>query len=81
MVKYELSEYWKELINKISETTLTNYDIKGNDIEIDALLNVIEDLYMEYDHLQEEFEDFKKDVEDNYKHIEYKDQIEGYEEF
>lgn len=81
MVKYELSDYWKELINKISETTLTNYDIKGNDIEIDALLNVIEDLYMEYDHLQEEFEDFKKDVEDNYKHIEYKDQVEGYEEF
>lgn len=81
MVKYELSEYWKELINKISETTLTNYEIKGNDIEIDALLNVIEDLYMEYDHLQEEFEDFKKDVEDNYKHIEYKDQVEGYEEF
>lgn len=36
-------------------------------ISIDDLLSTIEELDADYEHLKEEFDDFKQNVEDNYK--------------
>lgn len=38
-------------------------------ISIDDLLGIIQDLYYENERLKEEFEDFKRQVEDNYEKI------------
>ena len=46
---------------------------------IDELIAIIEDLDSELEHTKEEFEDFKNDVEDNYKPISMAEQV-GYDE-
>lgn len=43
---------------------------------IDELISLIEDLDSELDHVKEEFEDFKSDVEDNYKFVGMEEQVE-----
>ena len=54
----------KELIDKIEEITLTDYDFKNNETDNGDL--IIDDLVMAYESLQEQFEDFKSYVEDNF---------------
>lgn len=50
---------------------------KGKDFySIDELISLIEDLDSELDHVKEEFEDFKSDVEDNYKFVGMEEQVE-----
>ena len=46
---------------------------------IDELIAIIEDLDAELEHTKDEFEDFKNDVEDNYKFVGMKEQV-GYDE-
>lgn len=64
-IKIELNE---ELLNKVAEITMTRYD--DDDIE-----SMIEDLVCYYHNLEEEFEDYKQNVQDNYKQIKYEDMI------
>lgn len=64
-IKIELNE---ELLNKVAEITMTRYD--GDDIE-----SIIEDLVCYYHNLEEEFEDYKQNVQDNYKQINYEDML------
>lgn len=80
-MKYKLEDEWIKLIKTASNTVLTAYDkeIDGEGyIEVDALLQLIEDLNEEVKHIQEEFDDFKNSVEDDYV-PRYKDYYELYE--
>ena len=43
---------------------------------IDELIAIIEDLDAELEHTKDEFEDFKNDVEDNYKFVGMEEQVE-----
>lgn len=56
-----------EMIKNISKLTMTNYEITGDFIPVDSWKNLAEDLLYEFDKLQEEFEDYKEFVKDNYK--------------
>ena len=44
-------------------------------ISVEDLLTKCEDLKDELDHVTEEFEDFKRDVEDNYRRLEVSEQL------
>lgn len=62
-----------ETLKKASEITLVDYDIKWYDaenfegqIDSDGLLSMIEDLIVEYHRKEEQLEDLKQDLEDNY---------------
>lgn len=62
-----------DILKKASDITLVDYDIKWFDaensdgyIDSDGLLSMIEDLILEYNHKEEELEDLKQDLEDNY---------------
>ena len=44
-------------------------------ISVEDLLTKCEDLKDELDHVTEEYEDFKRDVEDNYKRISVEEQL------
>lgn len=48
---------------------------KGQDYSWSALIDLYSDLYSEYERLQEEFDDFKQNVEDNYKPISMSEQV------
>lgn len=41
----------------------------------DELMDIIDDLVSDYDYLKEEFEEFKRDVEDNYRPIPVSEQV------
>ena len=73
-----LNEKDKELIEKISKITLTNYET-GSFIKIETWKEIIYDLLDEIYNLQEKIEDIEQDIESNYKPIPYEEQI-GYNE-
>ena len=56
-----------EIIKNISKLTMTDYEIIGDFIPVDSWKNLAEDLLYEFDKLQEEFDDYKEFVKDNYK--------------
>lgn len=56
-----------EIIKNISILTVTDYGISGDFIPVDSWKNLAEDLLYEFDKLQEEFEDYKEFIKDNYK--------------
>lgn len=64
-----------ELIKKIENITLSDYEIKGDYIEIDNLMTIIEDLFFEYESLKEKFEDLENDIKDNYRKIPIEEQV------
>ena len=55
-----------EMIKNISKLTMTNYEITGDFIPVDSWKSLAEDLLYELDKLQEEFDDYKEFVKDNY---------------
>lgn len=64
---------------KIEVPTLYKDVIGANYTTINELFAIIDDLKGDINHLQEEFDDYKEDVRDNYKPISYAEQI-GYNE-
>lgn len=58
----ELNE---RLINKINNLG-TDYELKGNMLPAENLESLLEDLFIELDEKEEELEDLKQDIEDNY---------------
>ena len=71
----EVEENERMLFNEISELTMTNYELKENSIPIDSLIPMIKDIMVEYHNLQEQLEDLKRDMEDNYRPIPLEEQI------
>lgn len=71
---YKLNEKEYKMLKDIEKILLTDYEI--NDlVEIDSLMTMIEDLKYQYNVLEEMFEDYKQNVEDNYKQIPLEEQI------
>lgn len=58
----ELNE---RLVNKINSLG-TDYELKGNMLPSENLQSLLEDLFIEIDEKEEELEDLKQDIEDNY---------------
>ena len=56
----------EKLIEKVKKITGFDYKSKGGLVTYDDIVYMIEDLTCEYEVLQEEYDDFKQDVEDNY---------------
>lgn len=56
-----------EMIKNISKITMTDYGLTGDFIPVDSWKNLTEDLLYKLDKLQEEFEDYKEFIKDNYK--------------
>lgn len=59
---YKLDEKDREFIKRASDRTITNYEIEGDFIPVDSLMNCIEDLIMEIDYLEERVEDLKEEI-------------------
>ncbi len=62
-MKYKLNENELKIINKSSEITITNYEVKNREITVDNLINIIEDLLDEIEHKEEIIEELKKPKE------------------
>ena len=73
---YKLNEKEKEIIQKASDYTFTDYELEGNFISVDSLISAIEDLLLEVEHQQECYEDLERDLEDNYQPISQAEQYE-----
>ena len=72
---------WLRLIKEASETVGTDYttDIDYDDyIEVDVLLELIEELNYAVKHVQDEFDEFKNEV-DEYYVPRYKDEYDMYD--
>lgn len=75
-----------ELLEKVSQITSTDYDIRWRDhnnfegyIDTDNLIVMIEDLVNEIKKLKEEIEYIEQDREDNYRPISIEEQVEVYD--
>lgn len=56
----------EKLIEKVKKITGFDYKSKADLVTYDDIVSMIEDLTCEYEILQEKYDDFKQDVEDNY---------------
>ena len=66
----------RELYDKVSELTYTNYEpseVLNNDdvlyLDGDSVQCMLEDLLYEVDKIQEKYDDLEQDLEDNYRPI------------
>lgn len=69
-----------DILKKVSDVTMTTYDIKWFNeeegfVDEENLLTMIEDLLVELHTLEEKIEDLEKDIEDNYKPIPISEQV------
>ena len=60
------TELDEELCKDIENITNTDYEKRGELIEVESLKIMLEDMRCAYDALKEELEDEKKDKEENY---------------
>lgn len=54
---------------------IIGYEIEPMTLEEDDVISILEDLVSNYHILKEKFEDYKKDIEDNYKPISIAEQV------
>lgn len=68
----------EDVLIRIKDTTLGRY-LERDLISIDELLDALDNAIWEKEELRLEFEEFKQEVEDNYRPLTYAEQI-GYNE-
>ena len=71
---YKLNEKELRIINKASEITSINYNIKNQTISFENLMSALEDVINFYENKQKELEELQKDIEENCKRIPVEDQ-------
>lgn len=71
----ELNEKQLDLYKRIQQITFTDYELKANELKPESIWNMVEDLFYEIEHLEEELEDIKQDIEANYRPISQEEQI------
>lgn len=69
-----------EMIRKIEAITMTNYDTTSM-VSVDKLVDMLNDMIVEYNRLEEEKEDLENDLENNYRKIEKNEQYEIYNHY
>lgn len=57
----------EKLYDEVSGLTKTDYDKKGDEVSVEALMQMVEDLLVEYHRSEETLQDVLSDMEDNYK--------------
>lgn len=62
----KLEEYEKRRIERISNIVGDQLDMVGDLILVDNLVGLLEDLLVKYDIQVEKYEEFEKNVEENY---------------
>lgn len=62
-VKLEIE---KELISKVEDITRTDYLLGEENITVENLESMLKDMIYEYNCLKEEYEDYKRNVDENY---------------
>ena len=62
-MKYKLNENELKIINKASDITITDYEVKNREITIDNLINIIEDLLDEIEHKEDKIIELVKPKE------------------
>lgn len=60
---YKLTDKELKIINKASDITRTDYEVKNREITINDLINIIEDLLDEIEHKEEIIEELEKPKE------------------
>lgn len=70
-MNYTIDDY-ERILKEISEVTSTKYE--SDYYGCPVLLSALEDMLMEYKKLNDTFEEYKNNVNDNYKIIEPKEQ-------
>lgn len=70
---YKLSDDEKEIIKKVQERTITEYDIQNDFINVEHIMYIVEDLLNEIDRLEEEREEEIQDKNDNYRRLSYEE--------
>lgn len=65
----KLGEYEKRRIERISNILGDQLDMVGDLILVDNLVGLLEDLLVKYDAQVEKYEEFEKNVKENYKFI------------
>lgn len=66
-----------EMIKKVEAITMTNYDTTSM-VSVDKLVDMLNDIIVEYNRLEEEKEDIENDLENNYQKIDKNEQYEIY---
>lgn len=56
-----------KLYDEVSGLTMTDYDKKGDEVNVEVLMQMVEDLLVEYHRSEETLQDVLSDMEDNYK--------------
>ena len=59
---YKLKENEKTLINKVEEILLIKYELKGDLVSVDDLLDMIDELTFGYEQLEQENKDLKREL-------------------
>lgn len=67
----------KELLKKVEKITASKYIFDETKIFKEELMNALTDLLSCYEHLEEKFNDYVKDVDENYKAVTKEEQIYG----
>lgn len=57
----------EKLYDEVSGLTMIDYDKKGDEVSVEALMQMVEDLLVEYHRSEETLQDVLSDMEDNYK--------------
>jgi len=63
---YKLENDELEKIKEVSKITFTDYELLGDFIPVENMMNVIEDLLYEVHKFEEEIQDMQRDIENNY---------------
>lgn len=71
----EVSNKEMESFKEISDITVTDYEFKGNFVPVVSLLAMIDDLLLELHEKEEQIEDIKQDIQDNYRRISVSEQV------
>lgn len=57
----------EKLYDEVSGLTMNDYGKKGDEVSVEALMQMVEDLLVEYRRSEETLQDVLSDMEDNYK--------------
>ena len=71
---YKLDKKELEIINKASEITLTDYNVKNETISFEDLITALDDVISFYENKEEELKELQKDIEENCIRIPVQDQ-------
>lgn len=66
---YKLEDNELKRIKEIESMAFSDYELIGNLIPVDSLIDAINDIFYEYEELKEKHKDLEQNLEENYKPI------------